>query len=136
MNKTQKRFTIAVPLWIVFGFLCAYWASQNMWPNFWGSAMMWFIVTSRFVTGFVIGCVWVYTTHPILWFKLNAIKRGAWIWAITSLPMATSSQMWNGITTPSWGVFFGIIIAGMIIGMIIDFCATKWGGQGKDLLPK
>lgn len=136
MTKAQKRFAIAVPLGVLFGFLCAYGASQNMWPNFWGSAMMWFIVASRFLTGFMIACVGVYTVHPLLWFKLNALKRGAWIGAITSLPMATGSMIWNGMSEPTWGVFFGIIFAGMIIGMIIDFCATKWGGEGKNLIGK
>lgn len=135
MTKAQRRFAIAVPLGILFGFLCAYGASSDMWANFWWSAMMWFIVASRFLTGFVIWCVGVYTVHPIFGFTLNPFIRWAWLWMITSLPFAVWTQIWSSQwPTPTLWVFFGVIIAWMIIGMIIDFCATKWWGQGAELL--
>lgn len=33
-----------------------------------------------------------------------------------------------------WNIFFATLIAGGIYGLIIDLAATKWGGEGKELL--
>ncbi len=134
LNLAQKRFLIAIALWTFFGFVCAYFASGNMWPEFWWSAIMWNIVTSRMVMWIFIGCVGVYKHHPVFWFKLNPFLRWALIWAITSLPFAIGATI-NPIEWISAGsVFWAAIMMWIIYGMIIDFCATKWGWEGKKLL--
>lgn len=40
----------------------------------------------------------------------------------------------NANSVPEWKYFWASLIMGGIYGCIIDVCATKWGGQGKDLI--
>lgn len=134
LTPTQRRFFISGSLGILFGFVCAYFASGNMWTEFWWSALMWTIVTNRMVLGMFVWCAWAYKRHPIFWFKLNTFIRWWTIGAFTSLPLAIGSMITPIEGMSSWSLFWATMMAGVIYGMIIDFCATKWGWEGKKLL--
>ena len=134
MDAAHRRFLIAMPLAIAFGFLCAFFASTSNGSNFWGSSLMWEILSDRFVIWVLVFLAWAYKTHPILRFRLYPWLRWMVMWLIGSLPLAIGAFI-----SPSGGVtaveiFFWTMILGWIYGSIIDICATKWGGEGKELL--
>jgi hypothetical protein len=127
-----KRKITAVLLGIGFGFLCAYFASLNMvGQDFWWTTSMWGIVFNRFLIGIVIffAGVWtkcVLTNWPIRWWL-----RGPLLGAVVSVDLA----IWN-LYSPlpadklMW-IFWMTILMGAVYGLIIDFAATKIGGEGK-----
>jgi pilus assembly protein TadC len=59
--------------------------------------------------------------------------RGLKIGALISLPMALGALMGENVEAAIKG-FWYILIAGGIIGIIIDLIITKIAGQGKDLM--
>lgn len=80
--------------------------------------------------------IWIYTIHPALWFKCFAL-RGAFFGAIISLDIA----IWVYVSSTTdqatkCRVFWMTILAWAVYGLIIDMVATKFGGQGKELLHK
>ena len=131
-----KRLLISMILGIGFGLLCAYLASTKD-PSIWdtSSPVFWSIVYNRFLIGVVIGIAGFMTKHPMFNFKIPAWLRGAKIGAIVSVAMAIDTLMIPD--TPSselWKLFWMTILAGAIYGLIIDVVASKFGGQGKELL--
>lgn len=134
MSNLQKRFFIAVPLGVVFGFVCAWLASSGAPGAFWWTALMWTIVLDRFLMGIVIGLAGVYTRHPILGFPFPAWLRGIALGILVSLPLASGGMITPNPDMDPWGIFWATLIAGAIYGLIIDLAATKWGGQGAELL--
>lgn len=133
-SVAQKRFLIAMPLGIAFGFLCAYLASGSAVGPFWWTPMMWTIVTNRLLIGLVVGLAGAYTIHPILRFPLPPFLRGCCLGAITSLPLAIGVMIAPTPGTGVWTIFWLTILAGAVYGLIIDLVATRWGGQGAELL--
>lgn len=95
---------------------------------------MWNIVTSRFVTGMMIGFAGAFKHHPLFGFKLNPILRGIALGILTSLPLAIGTMITPVEAISPWTLFWATILMGAIYGAIIDFAATKWGGEGKELL--
>lgn len=133
MSNLQKRFFIAVPLGIVFGFLCAWFASSSN-PGLWWTPLMWTLVTDRFLIGLVVGLAGVYTRHPIFGFRCPPALRGFVLGALVSLPIATGGMMSTVPDMGPWEIFWASIIAGAVYGLIIDLVATKFAGQGPELL--
>jgi hypothetical protein len=134
-KKFLKRFLISIVLWILFWFVCTWLASSSN-PGIWWSALMWNLLFNRFLIGLVIAMMWVYTIHPVLWFKCFAL-RGAFFWAVISLDIAIGSYISNTADPATqFRVFWMTILAWAIYGLIIDIVATKFSGQGKELLHK
>lgn len=127
-TPARKRFLIAAPLGIAFGFLCAYLASRSVTEAFWWTPLMWTIVTDRFVLGVAVGMVGVFVRHPIFGFGMSPAFRGAIIGILMSLPLATGGMI-NPGPMGAWTVFFYTLIAGAVYGSIIDVVATKFAGQ-------
>tara|TARA_B100000745_G_scaffold272541_1_gene200478 strand:+ start:5015 stop:5371 length:357 start_codon:yes stop_codon:yes gene_type:complete len=74
-----------------------------------------------FATAFFIGIAGVVTLHPLFGFRMYLI-RGAAIGALVALVAHK---------TGDWG---GILLAGAVLGIVIDFVATTVAGEGKKLL--
>jgi hypothetical protein len=81
--------------------------------------------------GLVVGLAGAYVVHPVLGFPLPWFFRGFLLGVFTSLPLAAGAMI-----TPSttWMIFWATLITGGVYGLIIDFFATKFGGEGKSLL--
>lgn len=126
----QKRFLIALPLGIVAGIVCTYLASGST-PGIWWTALMWTIITNRFVIGLVVGLAGAYTRHPVFNFPMPSYLRGFCLWVFVSLSLATGYMINTGAT---WTIFSATLVAWGIYGSIIDMLATKFGGQGKDMI--
>ena len=111
-------------------------------PFFWPDAgwlFRWGILLWYTTVGAVIGMFGVYTMHPILklplpWW-LRATVVGAWmnfvltLFAYDQLKVIMIRMFGpNGaLTSPFW-----FVLEGAIIGMIMGFFATRFGGEGKD----
>lgn len=131
-----KRLLISSLLGIGFGLLCVYLASTKD-PSMWdtSSPVFWSIVYNRFLIGFVIGIAGFMTKHPCFNFKVPAWLRGIKIGAMISLAMAINTLLAPGMESSElWKLFWLTILSGAIYGLIIDVVATKFGGQGKELI--
>lgn len=51
-----------------------------------------------------------------------------------SLTLAFGAMTVSHPTIAPWSIFFVTILSGMFYGLVIDFVATKWGGEGKMLM--
>ena len=133
--KAKKRAMIALPLWILFGFLCAYlaWSNAPVAYSYWQSAMTWTIVSNRLLIGLFVCIAWVFRYHPVFGCRFHPVLRWACIGAVVSLTLAIGAliQPIQGATM----IFVSTIVAGIVYGIIIDVLATKFGGEGKDLIP-
>ncbi len=89
--------------------------------------------------GAVIGIFGVYTRHPVLkmpmpWF-LHAPAIGAWMNFVLvffayekfQALMVTIFGIGSGLTSPWW-----FVLEGAIVGLIIGWLATRFGGEGMD----
>jgi hypothetical protein len=126
----KKRFLIALPLGIVAGVICTALAASST-PGIWWTALMWTIITNRVLIGLVVGFAWAYTTHPVFEFRIPPYIRGFCLGIFVSLTLA-SGYMMNADAT--WTIFCATLIAGWVYGLIIDILATKFGGEGKDMI--
>lgn len=130
LTACKKRFLIALPLGIVAGLVCTFLASSST-PAIWGTALMWTIIANRFVIGLVVGFAGAYTRHPVFCFPIPSYFRGFCLGVFVSLSLAAGVMM-NPEGT--WTIFWAILVAGGVYGSIIDMLATKFGGEGKDLV--
>jgi len=130
LTPLRKRFLIALPLGLVAGLICTALASSTN-PGIWGTALMWTIITDRILIGMVVGLAGAYRRHPVFGFPIPWFVRGTCLGIFVSLPLATGAMM--GGTTP-WMIFFATLIAGGIYGLVIDGFATKFGGEGKEII--
>jgi hypothetical protein len=134
-----RRKLICILLGFGFGFLCAYvgWIltpELKADPNFWWSPLMWAIVYNRTLIGFFVLLFGIFTIHPIFHFKLSPWFRGATAGAVVSLDLAIGSLLFP--YENAWQTFWALILVGAIYGLIIDVVATKFAGEGEDLLKK
>lgn len=87
--------------------------------------------------GAVIGLVGVFIYHPRVKLKLHWSVRGAMMGGWLNLVLVlfifdlvadfTDKMTGGALTTPYW-----MIGEGMLLGMFIDFLATKFAGEGPD----
>ena len=131
-----KRKTIALLFGILFGVLCAWLASKTNPAAFdIKEPLFWAIVYNRVLLAIFVVIFGAFTVHPIFKFRLHPIWRGAMAGAIVSLAMSINTLMSPDIAELEiTKIFWGTIIAGSIFGAIIDGLATKFGGEGKELI--
>jgi hypothetical protein len=124
----KKRFLIAVPLGIVAGLICV-WLSSKTLPDIWWTAMMWTILSNRILIGIVVWLAWAYTHHPILGFSIPWYFRGFIMGVLVSFSLAFGAIASGSAVE----IFWYTLIAGWVYGLVIDFFATKFGGEGKNI---
>jgi len=140
MQKNAKaalvRLLISIFLGIGFGFLCAYFAnSENQDPTFYFSALFWTIFGNRVLIGFVVFLVGVHRFHPIFGFRCFSILRGFMMGFLVSLPMAAGTFIGDSIPEDQKNIiFWSSVIMGGIYGSIIDVIASKFGGEGEEII--
>ncbi|PID83219.1 hypothetical protein CSB11_02655 [Candidatus Campbellbacteria bacterium] len=90
--------------------------------------------------GLVIALAGVFAKHPFLGFQMKWYLRGAFLGTLIIFMFVLLSYdafktvidspliSWMGIESPYWAV-----IDGTIMGLIIDFVATKMAGEGREL---
>jgi hypothetical protein len=95
---------------------------------------MWALVTDRLLIGMLVGLAGAYLVHPVFRFPFRWWCRGTALGTFASLPIAAGAMM--GPTGPyaPWTLFWLTLAAGAVYGFVIDFAATKWGGEGEELL--
>ncbi|MBF0141827.1 MAG: hypothetical protein HQL74_16335 [Magnetococcales bacterium] len=135
-RPAAKRFIVAITLGVLFGLLCIFLASRQQ-PELGSPAnpIFWAILTDRLLIGMVVALAGAFTVHPILGFSYRPWLRGACMGTVVSLPMATGAM--SGPATPQsslWVIFFASLLTGGVYGAVIDWVATKVGGEGKALL--
>ncbi|MAZ67697.1 hypothetical protein CL652_02935 [bacterium] len=108
------------------------WLSSATVSNAWDldGPMFWYVFLNRAAIGFFVAIVGIVTIHPLLNFKMFPI-RGAFVGIWVSLSLAASVFFDD---TATWGLFWMVILSGAIYGVAIDVFATKFSGQGKQLL--
>ena len=98
--------------------------------------LFWYITVGAF-----IGVFGVMTYHPVLrlpmpwWFRSTLI--GAWMNFVLTLFVYDNFKLIMEQTFGPDGVIsspFWFVLEGAIIGMIMGFFATRFGGEGKDTL--
>ncbi len=141
MNNIAIRVCGGTVLGALFGVLCFYgFGSQpNLTPELkaltvWSTSnfMMWDIIVNRAIVGFTVGLAGFLTVHPLFGFRLHAFIRGFAMGIFATLTLAFGILI-NGATPESITAFWFTLIAGGIIGLIIDVILTKIAGEGSDL---
>jgi hypothetical protein len=136
-----KRMVFGSGLGLVAGLLCfagfssqpnipAEYAQYQVWN--WNNVWLWRTLLNRLVLGSMVAIAGFITVHPLLGFKISVWMRGAKIGFLISLPMAVGSLM-NSNPEMAKSGFWMVLIAGTIIGSIIDIVITKFSGEGREL---
>ncbi|MDH5630844.1 MAG: hypothetical protein OEY96_11895 [Gammaproteobacteria bacterium] len=131
------RLVIGKSIGFVFGLLgfifLPYFYPESGWLLRWG-ILLWYTTV-----GAVIGIFGVLTYHPVLklpfpwWFRAPIL--GAWMnFVLTFFAFDTMQAILHNMfgedgfmTSPFW-----FVAEGAIIGLIIGYFATKFGGEGKE----
>lgn len=144
-NKNlAKRLVLGSVLGVMFGTLCFAGFSSNanipeemarwqVWS--WNNAMMWGTIINRMLLGVVVALAGFITVSPICGVKIPTFFRGIKMGFLVSLPMAIGSLV-NSNPEVAKGGFWIVLIAGTIIGMIIDLVITRLAGDGDELVNK
>lgn len=108
---------------------------EASWQLRWG-ILLWYATL-----GAVIGVFGVFNRHPVFelplpwWFRAPLV--GAWMnfvltfFAYDVLQVAMRSLFGPGspLTSPFW-----FVAEGAVVGLVIGFCATRAGGEGRDIV--
>jgi hypothetical protein len=106
-----------------------------------GWLLRWGILLWYTTVGAIIGVFGVYTRHPILnlpmpwWFRAPLL--GAWMnFVLTFFAYDTMSDVMTGmfgeqglLTSPFW-----FTAEGAVVGIVIGYVATRFGGEGREAL--
>ena len=106
-----------------------------------GWLLRWGVLLWYTTIGAIIGVFGVYTRHPILnlpmpwWFRAPIL--GAWMnFVLTFFAYETMREVMVGMfgdqgvmTSPFW-----FTAEGAVVGLVIGYVATRFGGEGKDAL--
>jgi len=113
-------------------------------PYFWPDAdwmTRWGILFWYTTLGAIVGVFGVFTWHPVLRLPLpwwvRAPLLGAWMnfvltlfaYDVMSTIMLSTFGADGVISSPFW-----FVPEGAFVGLVIDFVATKYAGEGKDVL--
>ncbi|MBF0155445.1 MAG: hypothetical protein HQL64_17055 [Magnetococcales bacterium] len=135
-KPAAKRFMVAIVLGAAFGLLCVTLAAKHQ-PELASVThpIFWTIMTDRILIGLVVALAGAYTVHPVFGFPFRPRVRGSCLGVLVSLPLAT-----GGMTGPAtamvspWVIFILTLVSGAVYGFIIDWVATRIGGEGTALL--
>ncbi|MEO5363318.1 MAG: hypothetical protein H7838_06805 [Magnetococcus sp. DMHC-8] len=135
-RPAATRFLVAVVLGTLSGLLCVMLAAGQQ-PEMASVThpIFWAILTDRMLIGVVVALAGAFTTHPVLGFAYRPWLRGACMGAVVSLPLAAGAM--GGTPPPGvsvWMIFWATLLAGAVYGAIIDWAATRVGGEGEPLL--
>ncbi|MEN8722970.1 MAG: hypothetical protein ABF335_08785 [Alphaproteobacteria bacterium] len=121
----------------LLGFIAAPYFMPDVDPMLRWGLLFWYTTV-----GAVIGLFGVFTYHPLLQFPLpwwfRSALMGGWMnfvlvffahEKITAMLVAVLGEG-SAFTSP-----FMIVPEGVVIGLLIGFCATKIGGEGKATVP-
>lgn len=126
---------ICVSLALLSGLLCVYLANGNREESIWGTTLMWTIIYNRLLIGLFVTVMGVFNWHGFLKFRYHPWFRGFMVGIVVSLDLAIPTFMSPDIPANQiQTVFWATIFAGGIYGMIIDIVATRFAGEGKELL--
>jgi len=115
-------------------------------PYFWPDAdpfTRWGILLWYATLGAIIGVFGVFTRHPVLnlpmpWW-IRAPMLGAWMnFVLTFFAFETMAAVMVAIFGEA-GILespFWFVLEGAIVGFVIGYFATKFGGEGKDVIPE
>ena len=112
---------------------------KEMSHEFWNTPLMWATYAHYLLIAIAVMIMGVFTIHPVFKWRLYPVVRGAIIGAFFSLVSAVYSLMINHplfekhFEAPN-EMFWAVVIHGAVLGLILDICGTKFGGEGKDLL--
>jgi hypothetical protein len=106
-----------------------------------GWLIRWGILLWYTTLGAIIGVFGVYTWHPILrlpmpwWFRAPLL--GAWMnFVLTFFAYDTMQQMMTALFGPDGMLAspFWFTAEGAVVGLVIGYFATRFGGEGKETL--
>ncbi|MDG1995941.1 MAG: hypothetical protein P8J14_05565 [Emcibacteraceae bacterium] len=133
------RIAIGKTVGMVFGIL-----GFIMVPWFWpgvSSMMQWAILLWYITVGAVIGMFGVFTWHPILhlpmpwWFRAPLL--GGWMNFVLTLfiydKLQTMMINYFGVNS-TFSSPFWFAVEGALVGLIIGYLATRFGGEGKQVV--
>jgi len=133
------RAGIAKALGLVVGLVAfllmpVIWPDASLWLRF--GVWMWYATF-----GALIGILGVLEYHPIFKMRMPFWFRGAVVggWLNLVVAFLMHDRLTQLMKTELFGVAielspFSLVLEGMIIGLAIDFVATRYGGEGKALL--
>lgn len=133
------RIGIGKAVGLVIG-LVGFFTLPYFWPEA-GLMLRWGVLLWYTTMGAIIGVFGVFTQHPVLhlpmpwWFR--APVMGAWLnfvlvfFAYGQMQTLLTVMFGAGgvLTSPFW-----FVLEGAVVGLIIGFLATRFGGEGKALL--
>lgn len=117
--------------------LCGFISLPYFWPE--GDALIrWGVLLWYTTMGAIIGVFGVFTRHPVLhlpmpwWFRAPIL--GAWLnfvlvfFAYEPMEAMLTAMFGTGsaLTSPFW-----FVLEGAVVGLVIGFFATRFGGEGK-----
>ena len=128
------RIAIGKGIGFLFGLagfvLLPYFLPEADWPLRWG-ILLWYTTI-----GAIIGVFGVFTYHPVLklpfpwWFRAPLV--GAWMnFVLTFFAYDAMDAMLVSIIGGG-NIFLWFTVEGAIIGLIIGYLATRFGGEGKE----
>jgi len=132
------RIAIGKSIGFLFGLagfvLVPYFLPEADWHLRWG-ILLWYTTV-----GAIIGVFGVFTYHPLLklpfrwWFR--APLMGAWMnFVLTFFAYDAMNAMLARILGGG-NIFFWFTAEGAVIGLIIGYLATRFGGEGKETVGK
>jgi len=133
------RIAVGKAIGLLFGLigfiLLPYFLPDASWLLRWG-ILLWYTTV-----GAIIGVFGVFTYHPILklpfpwWFRAPLL--GAWMNFVLTFFAFDAMQAMIIVVFGENGMLmspFWFVAEGAIIGLVIGFFATKFGGEGKDTI--
>lgn len=132
MLKIVKRVEAAVFTGFVFSFLGFLYMGAMV--SFTATVTWGVLIWYTFI-GLIIGLIGTIKKHPVFGFHMLFI-RGALIAGILNLSVGliAEQEFHHMFAFMPFSIEFTFLLEGIIVGCIIDGIATKFGGEGKELL--
>ena len=135
------RITIGKILWLITG-ICSFFTLVYF-LNIENSLFVWGIVIWYTTVGAIVGMFGVYTSHPILklpmpWWVRGPII-GGWMNFLLTFFIYEQLEIIFISTFNSKSLFsnpFWFTFEGALVGMIIDYFSTRFGGEGQSICAK
>jgi hypothetical protein len=131
------RITIGKTVGFAFGLL-GFFLAPMFWPEI-EPTLRWAILLWYATFGAVIAVFGVFTYHPVLHLPMPWWFRSCWVGGWLNLVLMLF--IYDKLEIMMAG-FFGessafntpwmIVLEGMLVGLLIGFLATKYGGEGKE----